>query len=190
MSDSHYPSWVDLLDDVTGVVMIAVAIAAILELGFDVVIAFEIFALGLLLTGATWLVWGIYVMKTNTYARAFMIVTGISVMGLSIIDFLFLSLPVDFLIIFPAIGMIMIGLSRIVLGVIVGDIPLWIQMLQVLAGILTLNLAAFVFIFPNVNLEILLIFLLISMIANGLVRVIIGRSIVPQKCAEPTSPQS
>lgn len=88
----------DLLDDVTGIVMIAVAI----------------FALGLLLTGATWLVWGIYVMKTNTYARAFMIITGISVIGLSLIDFLFLSLPVDFLIIFPAIGMIMIGLCCLV----------------------------------------------------------------------------
>ena len=185
MNDSAYPSWIDLLDDVTGIVMVAVAIAAILELGFDIIIALEIFSLGLLLTGITWLVWGIYVMKTNAYARAFMILTGILLIIFSLIDLIFLSLPADFLIIFPAIGMMLIGLSRIVLGVIVGDIPLWIQMLQVLAGILTLNLAAFVFIFSNVGFEILLIFLLISMIANGLVRVIIGRSEVPKKCVEP-----
>ena len=184
MNDSGYPSWVHLLDDVTGIVMVAVAIAAILELGFDIIIALEIFSLGLLLTGITWLVWGIYVMKTNTYARAFMIFTGVLLVIFSLIDLIFLSLPADFLIIFPAIGMMLIGLSRIVLGVIVGDIPLWIQMLQVLAGILTLNLAAFVFIFSNVGFEILLIFLLISMIANGLVRVIIGRSEVPKKCVE------
>jgi len=186
MSDSSYPSWIRLLDDATGVLMITVAIAAFLELAYNSTFALEILSIGLLVTGIAWVVWGIYLMQTNRYARIFMIVTGLLAIGFSLIDFIFFSFPPEFLILFPAAGMMLVAFSRMVLGVIVGDIPLWIQMLQVLAGILTLNLTAFVFIFPNVGFEALLIFLVISMIANGLVRLIIRRTDVAEKCLECT----
>ena len=184
MADPNYPSWIRLLDDAIGIIVISVTIAAVLELAFSISYALEILSIGLLITGIAWVIWGVYIIRTKKYARVFMIVTGISVIILALVDFIFISLPPDFLIVFPAVGMILIGLSRIVLGILIGDIQLWIQMLQVLAGILTINLAAFVFIFANVGIEVLLIFLVIAQIANGLVRLIIGRTEVPQKCSE------
>lgn len=184
MSDSDYPSWIHLLDDVTGIFVILVAIASFLELAYDSLFALEILSTGLLLIGIVWIVWGVYIMKTNQYARVFMVLTGFITIALSLVDFIFISLPVDFLILFPAAAMILVSLSRMVLGVAVGDIELWVKMLQVLSGILTINLAAFVFIFPNVGVDVLLIFLVISMIANGLIRLIIGRTDVLVKCVE------
>ena len=184
MSDSSIPRWIRLLDDATGIIVIMTAVAAVLELAFSFTYAIEILSFGLLLTGLAWVVWGIYIMKSNRYARIFMIVTGLSVVGLSLVDFLLYSFPPEFLIVFPAAAMILVGLSRMVLGVLVGDIPLWIQMLQFLAGVLTINLASFVFIFSNVGVDALLIFLVISMIANGLVRLIIGRTGFAEKCVE------
>jgi hypothetical protein len=184
MSNASYPRWIRLLDDATGVIVITVAVAAFLELAFNFTYAVEILSIGLILIGLAWVVWGIYLMKSNRYARIFMILTGISVISLSLVDFLLFSFPPEFLIIFPAAGMILVGLSRMVLGILVGDIPLWIQMLQFLAGLLTINLAAFVFIFTNVGFEALLIFLVISMIANGLVRLITGRTELTEKCME------
>jgi hypothetical protein len=172
------------MDDATGIIVITVAAAAVLELAFNFTYALEILSFGLLLTGLTWVVWGIYVMRSNRYARVFMIMTGISVIGLSLVDFLLYSFPPEFLVIFPAAGMILVGLSRMVLGILVGEIPLWIQMLQFLAGFLTVNLAAFVFIFTNIGFEALLIFLVISMMANGLVRLITGRTELAEKCME------
>ncbi len=184
MSDSSYPNWINLLDDATGFIVIVVALVAFLESAFSFIYALEILSIGLLLTGIAWVVWGIYIMHSNTYARGFMIITGISAIALSIVDFVLFSFPPEFLIIFPAVGMILIGLSRLVLGFLIGGIPLWVQMLQVLAGILTLNLAAFVFIFSNVNFISLLIFLIISFIANGLVRIIIGRTDLREQCIQ------
>ena len=184
MSDSSYPSWIRLLDNATGVFVIVVAIAAFLELALDSLFALEILSIGLFLTGLVWVIWGIYIIKTIQLARVFMIITGLSTIVLSLLDFILLSFPLNFLILFPASAMILVALSRIVLGVIIGDIQLWVQMLQILVGILTINLAAFVFIFPNVGVDTLLIFLVISMIANGLVRLIIGRTDVVNKCLE------
>ncbi|MFW9844936.1 MAG: hypothetical protein ACFFEV_10200 [Candidatus Thorarchaeota archaeon] len=184
MSDLSYPRWIRLLDDATGVFVIIVAIAAFLELAYDSVFALEILSIGLFLTGVVWVIWGIYIIKTNRYARIFMVTTGLFTVGLSLVDFILFTLPPNFLIVFPAAGLILVSLSRIVLGIVIGDIEVWIQMLQVLAGILTINLAAFVFIFPNVGFDALLIFLVISMIANGLVRLIVGRTDVVNKCME------
>ena len=173
-----------MLDDVTGILVIFIAIAAFLELSYDSLFALEILSIGLFLTGLVWVIWGIYIMKTNRYARLFMVTTGLFTIGFSLVDFILFTLPPNFLIYFPAAGLILVSLSRIVLGIIIGEIELWIQMLQVLAGILSINLAAFVFIFPNVGFDILLIFLVISMIANGLVRLVIGRTNVVDKCLE------
>ncbi|TFG34815.1 hypothetical protein EU527_01180 [Candidatus Thorarchaeota archaeon] len=187
MSGSGYPSWIRLLDDATGVIVISVALVAVLESAFNLTYALEILSIGLLITGLAWVVWGVYIMHSNTYARVFMIVTGISVMILSLVDFILISSPPEFLILFPAAGMILVGLSRLVLGFLIGDIPLWVQMLQVLAGILTLNLAAYVFIFPNVGVPLLLIFLVISFIMNGLVRLIIRRTELLDQCRQGVS---
>ena len=186
MSNQNYPSWIRLLDNVTGVIVITVAIAAFLEIAFNFSFAIEILSIGLLIMGIAWVIWGVYILRVNRYVRVFMLVTGISVIGLALVDFIFFSLPPEFLIVFPAAGMILVGLSRIILGVLIGDIPLWVQMLQVLAGILTINLAAFIFIFTNVGFEALLIFLVIAQLANGMVRLIIIRTEVPEKCSECT----
>ena len=186
MSGSTYPSWIRLLDDATGAIVIVVALVAILESTFSFVFALEILSIGLFIMGIAWVVWGVYIMHSNTYARAFMIITGIGAIILSLLDFVLFSFPPELLILFPATGMILIGLSRLVLGFLIGDIPLWVQMLQVLAGILTLNLAAFVFIFANVNFVALIIFLVLSFIANGLVRLIVGRTELRDQCRQST----
>ena len=186
MSDSSYPNWIRFLDDATGLIVIGVAVVAILESALSFIYALEILSIGLLLIGIAWIVWGIYIMHTSTYARVFMIATGIATVILSLADFLLFSSPPELLIYFPAFAMILVGLSRLVLGFLVGGIQLWVQMLQVLAGILTLNLAAFVFIFTNVDLFSLIIFLVISFIANGLVRIIVGRTELRDQCIDGT----
>ncbi len=176
MSEERDPSWIHLLDDVIGLAVIVVALVSFLELAFSFAYAIEILSLGLVAMGIAWIVWAIYIMHSHTYVRIFMFLTGVAAIAVAAIDFLFISLPPNLLIIYPAIAMLLVGLSRIVLGVVLGELPLWIQMLQVLAGILTLNLAAFVFIFPGITFPTMLILLVISLLANGLVRLIVGRT--------------
>ncbi len=176
MSEARDHSWIHLLDDVIGLAVIVVALVSFLELAFSFAYALEILSLGLVAMGIAWIVWSIYIMHEHTYVRIFMFLTGVAAIAVAVIDFLFISLPPDLLIIYPAIAMLLVGLSRIVLGVVLGELPLWIQMLQVLAGILTLNLAAFVFIFPGITFSMMLILLVISLLANGLVRLIVGRT--------------
>jgi hypothetical protein len=176
MSDESYPAWVRFLDDAIGLVVVVLGIVAVLELAFSFTYAIEILSLGLIAMGIAWIIWSIFVVRISIYARIFMFVTGAIAISISLIEFIFFSLSPDLLILFPAIAMLLVGTSRLVLGFLIGGIPLWIQMLQVLAGLLTINLAAFVFIFTNIDVGTMLILLVISFIANGLVRLIIGRT--------------
>lgn len=176
MNNESYPTWVRILDDATGFIVIIVAIAAVLESSVSYTLALVILSFGLLIMGIAWTVWGVFILRAKKNARVFILLSGISIICLSLVDFIFYSLPPEFLILFPAFGMILVGVSRVVLGLILGDIPLWIQMLQILAGILTLNLAAFVFFFTNAGFVPILVLLVISLIGNGLVRLIIGRT--------------
>jgi uncharacterized membrane protein HdeD (DUF308 family) len=188
MSDESNPSWVRYLDDAIGLIVLVVAIVAVLELTFSFVYAIEIFSLGLIAIGIAWIVWGVLVVRLNLYARIFLLVTGITAISISIIEFIFFSLSPNLLIVLPAIAMLLVGTSRLVLGFLIGGVPLWIQMLQVLAGILTINLAAFVFIFPNIEVSTMLILLILAFIANGLVRLIIGRTETRHHYLKPSDP--
>ncbi|NHI90135.1 MAG: hypothetical protein EAX87_11480 [Candidatus Thorarchaeota archaeon] len=187
MSGKQESSWIDLLDDAIGIIVIVVAIIAVLELTISFAYAFEVLSLGLITMGIAWILWSVYILRDNKYARLFMFVTGLVAIIISLIDFIFLSLNPELLILYPAIAMLMVGTSRLVLGLLIRNVPIWIQMLQVLVGILTVNLAAFVFIFPNVGVSAMLILLVIALFANGLVRLVIGRTELKEKCMQPTS---
>ena len=185
MSDESNPLWIRLLDDAIGLIVIVVALVAVLELAFSFAYALEVLSLGILAMGIAWIVWGIFLVRAKIYARIFMLATGITAIAISLFDFIFFSLSPNLLIIYPAIAMLLVGVSRLALGFLIGGVPLWVQMLQVLAGILTINLAAFVFIFSNINLPAMIILLIISLVANGLVRLIVGRTDVHQQYLQP-----
>lgn len=187
MSDKRDTSWIRILDDVIGLIVVVVGIVAVLELAFSFVYALEILSVGLLSIGIAWVVMGIYVVRANLYARIFMLITGFAAIAISLVDFIFFSLSPDLLIYYPALAMLLVGFSRLVLGFLLGDVPLWIRMLQILAGILTINLAAFVFIFSNIEFSAMIILLVISFIANGLVRLIVSRTGIKQKMIQPTA---
>jgi hypothetical protein len=186
MSEERERSWITLFDDAIGLIVIVVALIAVLELTISFAYALEVLSLGLIAMGIAWIVWSIFILRNNSYARAFMLLTGIAAIAISLIDFLFLSLSPDLLIVYPAIAMLLVGISRLGLGFLIREVPIWIQMLQILAGILTINLAAFVFIFPTIDFSAMLILLVIALIANGLVRLIVGRTEFKEKCMQPT----
>ncbi|MFW9808136.1 MAG: hypothetical protein ACFFE6_02040 [Candidatus Thorarchaeota archaeon] len=185
MSEERDLSKIGLLDDAIGLIVVISAITAVLELSFSYAYALEILSIGLLAIGIAWVVWSIFVIRTNFYARIFLLITGLNTIIISIVDFLFFSVPPESLIFYPATAMILIGVSRIVLGVLFSEIPLWIQMLWIMTGILTINLAAFVFIFPNVDLSAMFIFIVIAFLANGLVRLIVGRTEFKRQLLKP-----
>ncbi len=181
MSDRRDTSWIRILDNVVGLIVIVVAIVAVLELTLSFVYALEILSVGLLAMGIAWVVMGIYVLRAYLYARIFMLITGIAAVAIALLDIVFISLPLDYLVLYPTIAMLLVGSSRLVLGFFVEEIPLGIRMLQVLAGILTVNLAAFVFIFPGITYQGVIVLLVIAFLANGLVRLIMGGKDVKQK---------
>ncbi|MFW9980580.1 MAG: hypothetical protein ACFFE3_01525 [Candidatus Thorarchaeota archaeon] len=186
MSEERDLSKIALLDDAIGLIVVIVAIAAVLELSFSYAYALEILSIGLLAIGVAWVVWSFYIIRTNFYARIFLFITGLNTIVISVVDFLFFTVPPESLIFYPATAMILIGVSRIVLGVLFSEIPLWIQMLWIMTGILSINLAAFVFIFPNIDFSAMLIFMVIAFLANGLVRLIVGRTEFKKRLLKPT----
>ncbi|OLS26582.1 MAG: hypothetical protein ThorAB25_21180 [Candidatus Thorarchaeota archaeon AB_25] len=181
MGDKSDASWIRILDNVVGLIVIVVAIVAILELAFSFIYALEVLLVGLLSMGIAWIVMGVYILRAYLFARLFMLITGIAAIVIALVDFIFISLPPDYLVLYPTMAMVLVGSSRLVLGFFVVELTLWIRMLQVMAGILTVNLAAFVFIFPGITFQGVIILLVISFMANGLVRLIVGRTEMKRK---------
>jgi len=179
-------SKIALLDDAIGFIVVLVALVALLELSESYVFALEILSVGLLAIGIAWVVWSVFVIKSIFYVRIFLFVSGFITIAFSIVSFLFLSVPPELLILYPAAAMILIGVSRIVLGFLFDEIPIWIQMLWVMTGILTINLAAFVFVFPNIDFSAMFIFIVIVFLANGLVRLIVGRTEFKKQLLKPS----
>jgi len=190
MSDKSDTSWIRILDNIVGLIVIVVAIIAVLELAFSFVYALEILLIGLIAMGIAWIIMGIYVLRAYLFVRVFMLITGIAAIAIALIDFIFISLPPDNLIIYPIIAMILVGSSRLVLGFFVTEISLSFRMRQVMAGILTVNLAAFVFIFPGITFQGVIILLVITFMANGLVRLIVGSTDVKQKIVQTVKAES
>ena len=190
MSDKSDPSWIRILDNVVGLIVIVVAIVAILELAFSFIYALEVLLVGLLSMGIAWVVMGIYVLRDYLFARLFMLITGIAAIVIALVDFIFISLSPDYLVLYPTLAMLLVGSSRLVLGFFVAEITLWIRMLQVMAGFLTVNLAAFVFIFPGITFQGVIILLVITFMANGLVRLIVGSTDVKQKIVQTVKAES
>ena len=184
MSDKRDISWIRILDNVVGLIVIVVAIIAVLELAFSFVFALEVLLIGLIAMGIAWIVMGIYVLRAYLLVRVFMLVTGIAAIAIVLVDLIFITLPTDYLVLYPTMAMLLVGSSRLVLGFFVAEKPLWIRMLQVMTGFLTVNLAAFVFIFPGITFQGVIILLVITFLANGLVRLIMGSTDVKQKIME------
>ena len=184
MSDKRDISWIRILDNVVGLIVIVVAIIAVLELAFSFVYSLEVLLIGLFAMGIAWIVMGIYVLRAYLLVRVFMLVTGIAAIAIVLVDLIFITLPTDYLVLYPTMAMLLVGSSRLVLGFFVAEKPLWIRMLQVMTGFLTVNLAAFVFIFPGITFQGVIILLVITFLANGLVRLIMGSTDVKQKIME------
>ena len=184
LSSMRETSSIRILDNVVGLIVIVVAVVAILELAFSFTYALEILLIGLVAMGVAWIVLGIYVLRSYPYVRIFMLLTGIAAISIAVIDFIFISLPLDYLVLYPTIALLLVGGSRLVLGIFISEMPLGIRFLQVIAGILTLNLAAFVFIFPGITFQGVIILTVISFLANGLVRLIVGQTDVKEKLME------
>jgi hypothetical protein len=186
MSDKRDTSWIRFLDNLVALIVIVVAIIAILELAFSFVYALEVLLLGLLAMGIAWVVMGIYVLRAYLFARVFMLLTGFAAIVISLLDIIFISLPLDYLVLYPTLAMLLVGSSRLVLGIFISEIPLWIRMLQVLAGIMTVNFVALVYIFPGITIQGVIILLVITFFANGLVRLIVGRTDIKQQIMQTT----
>ena len=184
MSDRLDTTWISIFDNGVGLIVIVVSIIAILELAFSFVYALEVLLIGLFVMGVAWVIMGIYVLHAYLYVRIFMLINGFAAIAIVIIDFTFISLPPDYLILYPTIAMLLIGSSRLVLGYFISEIPFWIRMLQALAGILTINLAVLVFVFPGVAFEGIILLLVIAFIANGLVRLVMGLTETKQRIME------
>lgn len=184
MSDRLDTTWISIFDNGVGLIVIVVSIIAILELAFSFVYALEVLLIGLFVMGVAWVIMGIYVLHAYLYVRIFMLINGFAAIAIVIIDFTFISLPPDYLVLYPTIAMLLIGSSRLVLGYFISEIPFWIRMLQALAGILTINLAVLVFVFPGVAFEGIILLLVIAFIANGLVRLVMGLTETKQRIME------
>ncbi|MFX1441532.1 MAG: hypothetical protein ACFFFD_14915, partial [Promethearchaeota archaeon] len=69
-----------------------------------------------------------------------------------------------------AIAWMIMGLARISIGLIERDAPLWARILQIVVGLTTVALTGVVVMFPIADFSTILLFLLITVIANGFAR--------------------
>ena len=117
---------------------------------------------------------GIFLNDLPNGLRALNVITGSIALLVSTIALLYPNLATQALIYLLSLGLLLIGTVRLTVGVFFKIFPKWIRTLFVFAGSFTLIVGILAFIFPEFGFLGLVLLISISLLTNGIIRIIQG----------------
>jgi uncharacterized membrane protein HdeD (DUF308 family) len=171
MSLEEYPNWIRGIDLFIG--LVTVLVGAWVLFSPDLVEATLVItvAIGLFLIGVVRFGKGISMSGLTMSSRAMKIVSGIGAIALALLSFVFSSLTVTFLITMLTFAVMLLGLSRIVVGYGEKTLPGWMKVLNIVGGGFVFFFGFFAAIFSDMGFFTLRIVLASVFIALGIIRI-------------------
>jgi uncharacterized membrane protein HdeD (DUF308 family) len=115
-----------------------------------------------------------YFSKNFNGLRTLNLVTGSIALAISIISLLPPNLVIQILIYLLSFGLILIGTVRLAIGLFFSMFQNWIRVLFIIAGLFTITVPIFAFVFTDFGYLALVWLLSISFLSNGIVRFVQG----------------
>ena len=163
-----------VVDVILGLIAVLFSLAALAY--SEVVISTIIFLISIALfaLGAPRIVSGIFLTDLPNGLRVLNVVIGSIALVVSTISLLFPDLTTQVLIFLLAFGLLLIGVVRLVVGLFFSLFFKWIRLLFVISGCFTIFVASIAFIFPELGYFALVWLFSVSLLVNGIIRIIQG----------------
>jgi len=175
-SETGVSKGIRILQIIVGIIAIALSLAVIINPGFGIEIIVFLLSLTLLVVGIERISIAFlpYIRKSST--RISNIVLGGLAIALSIIVIGFPIFTMGLLVTLLAIGLLFIGVARIVHGVFDKQTSKWSRIFLVAVGILSIGISLMVFINPVAGIFILTFMLAVNLLIIGVESIVHGAS--------------
>ena len=175
-SEQGVSKGIRILQIIIGIIAVAISIGVIVNPGFGIEILVFLLSLTLLVVGIERVSIGFlpYIRKSST--RISNIVLGGLAIVLSIIVIAFPIFTIGFLVTLLALGLLFIGVARIVHGIFDKQTSKWSRIFLVMVGILSIAIAFMVFINPLLGIFILVFMLAVNLLIIGIESIVHGAS--------------
>ena len=176
VSEKGISKGIRILQIIVGIIAIALSIAVIVNPGFGIEILVFLLSLTLFVVGIERISIGFlpYITKSSTTISN--IVLGGLAIALAIIVIAFPIFTIGLLVTLLALGLLFIGVARIVHGVIDKQTSKWSRVLLVGVGILSIGISFIVFINPLLGIFILTFMLAVNLLIIGIESIVHGVS--------------
>lgn len=168
------PRWLRALDVVLGLITIIMSGIVLFYPKFAISMLILILAIALLVIGVARLFTGIFARYLPDWSRAVNLGTGILMIVVAIVAMLYPQLATQMLIYLLSLAMLVHGTSRIVTGAFVKVFQRWLRVFLVVIGLLTIIMSIVVLVSPGLGFLTLVIMLSMTLLFNGVARVIYG----------------
>jgi len=128
----------------------------------------------LLVTGIARIFTGIFARYLSDGIRAANVAIGIVAIALGIIAIVYTDLTTQLLIYILSFALLLNGVARLVIGGFTKAFPKWLRGFFAVVGILTIILAAIVFVYSDFGFLALILLLSFTFMFNGIARIIQG----------------
>ena len=175
-SETYASKGIRILQIIVGIIAIALSIAVIINPGFGIeflvfLLSITLFVVGIERVSIAFLP---YIRKSST--RISNIVLGGLAIALAIIVIAFPIFAIGFLVTLLALGLLFIGIARIVHGVIDKQTSKWSRIFLVGVGILSIAISFIVFVNPLLGIFILTFMLAVNLLIIGVESIVHGVS--------------
>ena len=176
-SEKNVSKGIRILQIIVGIIAIGLSIAVIINPGFGIEILVFLLSITLLVVGIERVsIAFLPYIKTSSTTRISNIVLGGLAIALSIIVIAFPIFTIGFLVTLLAIGLLFIGVARIVHGVIDKQTSKWSRIFLVAVGILSIGISFMVFANPLVGIFLLTFLLAVNLLIIGIESIVHGTS--------------
>ncbi len=131
-------------------------------------------SIALLVVGLVRFAKSIFMTRLDTKARITKGSVGIAVILLSMAAVLFPDLTVTFLVSMMTIAIMLMGISRIVVGYVESELANWARILYIAGGVVVFCFGFLAALFPGVGFFTLVLLLSAAMITVGIIRIVSG----------------
>ena len=166
--------WLRIFNIVFGIISILLSFIVITDLGIGLSALIFILASVILGLGITRIINGIFNENQTKLIRILKIVLGVFMLPLSIVVMSIPDLGLNIIIFLLAGALIANGLIRIIAGGYEDKHPSWFRILMILIGAITVLLGVITIIKTDFSLFTLLILLAVTLIINGIARIMYG----------------
>lgn len=174
MTEEKAPNWLRALNIITGLVAIILGIVVLLIPSVAVETLVFLLYIALMVVGFGRILIGALADFLSRGLRVVSVIAGLIAVVAAILALVYPNFGVAFLVSLFGATLLIVGLGRVIIGVMAKILANWVRALIIIGGFLTIALSIAVLIFPGVALLTLVFLLSFALLVNGIDAVVSG----------------